>query len=257
MSVDPLVLAACAAAFLAGLVDSVAGGGGLIQLPALLVLFEKVEVPYLLGTNKVASVSGTTLALIRYIKHGVKIPWDRVGPAAIAAFGGSFAGARLVAWLPSAALRPVVVVLLAGVLAFTLARKDFGARADPKPAPLWAVVLLGAGLGAYDGFFGPGTGSFLLFAFIALLGLDFLGASAASKVVNVATNAAAILAFATHGQVRWGLAIPMAVCNMLGSRVGSQLALTRGAPFVRTLFVVAVSALLLKLAWDALGPVLA
>lgn len=252
MTLDPLVGLACAAAFLAGLIDAVAGGGGLIQLPALLVLWPKEDVPRLLGTNKVASVAGTSLALLRYVRHGVPIPWARVGPAAVAAFAGSFGGARLASWLPSAWMRPLVVVLLAGVLAFTLARKDFGAETRHREAPLWAAILLGAGLGAYDGFFGPGTGSFLLFAFIGLLGLDFLGASASSKVVNVATNAAAILAFAMAGQVRWELAVPMAACNMLGSRVGSHLALTRGAPFVRTLFVVVVSALLLRLIWDAL-----
>jgi uncharacterized membrane protein YfcA len=252
MTLDPLVVAACSAAFLAGLVDAVAGGGGLIQLPALLVLWPKTDVPVLLGTNKVASVAGTSLALLRYVRHGVAIPWPRVGPAAVAAFAGSFAGARLAALLPSTWMRPLVVVLLAGVLAFTLARKDFGASAAHRSAPLWAAVLLGAGLGAYDGFFGPGTGSFLLFAFIGMLGLDFLGASASSKVVNVATNAAAILAFATAGQVRWGLAVPMAACNMLGSRIGSHLALTRGAPFVRKLFLVVVSGLLLKLTVDAL-----
>jgi hypothetical protein len=245
-----LLTLACSAAFVAGLVDAVAGGGGLIQLPALLVLFPDAPVPMLLGTNKVASVCGTLAALLRYLRT-VPVPWREVGPAACAAFVGSFAGARLASHLPATWMRPVVVVLLAGVAAFTFFRRDFGAtHALPARYPFAGAILLGAGLGAYDGFFGPGTGSFLLFGFIGILGLDFLGASASSKVVNVATNLAAILAFASAGQVRWDLALPMAVCNIVGSQVGSRLALTRGAPFVRRLFLGVVLFLLGKMTWE-------
>ncbi len=242
---------ACAAAFLAGLVDAVAGGGGLIQLPALLVLFPDAPVPTLLGTNKVASISGTFAALVRYVRHRVPIPWKYVGPAAAAAFAGSFCGARLATHLPSAWMRPVVVVLLAGVAAFTFLNKDFGATLRaPKARSVLAGVALGAGLGLYDGFFGPGTGSFLLFGFVALLGLDFLGASASSKVVNVATNLAAILAFAWAGQIRWELALPMAGFNIAGSQIGSRLAIAKGAPFVRRLFLGVVLALLGRMTWE-------
>lgn len=239
------------AAFVAGLVDAVAGGGGLIQLPALLVLFPDAPVPSLLGTNKVASFSGTFAALARYVRARVPIPWASVGPAAAAAFVGSFTGARLASHLPSEWMRPVVITLLAGVAAFTFFNRDFGATARaPRVAHVGWAVALGAGLGLYDGFFGPGTGSFLLFGFVALLGLDFLGASASSKVVNLATNIAAILAFAWAGQVRWDLALPMAVCNVAGSQVGSRLALLKGAPFVRRLFLGVVVLLLGRMTWE-------
>ncbi|MDP2316606.1 MAG: TSUP family transporter [Pseudomonadota bacterium] len=249
-----LLALACSAAFLAGLVDAVAGGGGLIQLPALLVLFPDAPVPALLGTNKVASVMGTAAALSRYVRNGVRIPWRAVGPAAVAAFIGSFAGARLASHLPAEWMRPVVVVLLAGVAAFTFLRKEFGAVAgEAHPASVPGVLLMGAALGAYDGFFGPGTGSFLLFGFIALLGLDFLGASASSKVVNVATNLAAILAFAWAGQIWWATALPMAICNIAGSQVGSRLALKKGAPFVRRLFLAVVLVLLGRMTWEVVG----
>ena len=249
-----LTLLACAAAFVAGLVDAVAGGGGLIQLPALLVLFPTAAVPTLLGTNKVASFSGTFAALVRYARNGVAIPWTYVGPAAFAAFAGSFTGARLATHLPSAWMRPIVVVLLAGVAAFTFLNKDFGATVRaPRARSVLAAVALGGGLGFYDGFFGPGTGSFLLFGFVALLGLDFLGASASAKLVNVATNLAAILAFAWAGQVRWELALPMAVCNVAGSQVGSRLAIAKGAPFVRRLFLGVVLVLLGRMTWELAG----
>jgi hypothetical protein len=248
----PIVLA-CFAAFCAGLVDAVAGGGGLIQLPALLVLFPDAAVPTLLGTNKVASISGTTAALVKYART-VPIPWRAVAPAAVAAFVGSFCGARLAVHLPSAWMRPLVVVLLAGVAAFTFFRRDFGAaHGSPSTRPFLGALALGAGLGFYDGFFGPGTGSFLLFGFIALLGLDFLGASASSKVVNVATNLAAILAFAWAGQIWWHTAIPMALCNIAGSQVGTRLALLRGAPFVRRLFLCVVLVLLGRMSWELVG----
>lgn len=250
----PLFALACVAAFVAGLVDAIAGGGGLIQLPALLVLFPGAAVPTLLGTNKVASFAGTFAALIRYVRSGVAVPWRHVGPAAAAAFAGSFTGARLATHLPSEWMRPIVVVLLAGVLVFTATNPNFGAviRA-PRARSTLAAVALGAGLGLYDGFFGPGTGSFLLFGFVALLGLDFLGASASSKVVNVATNLAAILAFSWAGQIRWELALPMALCNMAGSRVGSHLALANGVGFVRKLFLGVVTVLLARMTWEWFG----
>jgi uncharacterized membrane protein YfcA len=247
-----LVALACSAAFLAGLVDAVAGGGGLIQLPALLVLFPEAAVPDLLGTNKVASIAGTAAAVRRYLGV-VPIPWRAVGPAAVAAFAGSFGGARLATHLPADLMRPAVIVLLAGVAAFTFLRKDFGAQVrEPHPSSVLGAVLMGGALGAYDGFFGPGTGSFLLFGFIGLLGLDFLGASASSKVVNVATNLAAILAFAWAGHIWWTTALPMAACNIAGSQVGSRLALAKGAPFVRRLFLSVVLVLLGRMTWEAL-----
>jgi uncharacterized membrane protein YfcA len=244
---------ACAVALLAGLIDAVAGGGGLVQLPGLLALYPGVAVPVLLGTNKVASVFGTSAALLRYVRSGVVLPWRALGPAIGAALVGSFGGARLAALFPSAWMRPLVLVLLIGVVFFLQLRRSWGAeRREPAPGAAWKVLLLGAGLGLYDGFFGPGTGTFLLLGLIALLGLDFLGASAGAKALNVATNLAAIAAFASQGQVRWEVALPMAAANIAGSQLGSRLAIKQGAPFVRRMFLGVVVALLGKLAWELL-----
>jgi uncharacterized membrane protein YfcA len=244
------VALACVAAFGAGLVDAVAGGGGLVQLPALLVLFPSASVPALLGTNKVASVAGTTAALVRYLRHDVPIPWRSIGPATALAGTGAVLGARLAARLPTTWMRPAVLVLLIGVAAWTLARRELGrVRTAATDRPL-ATAGLGLALGVYDGFFGPGTGTFLLFGLVALLGLDFLAASASAKVVNVATNVAAIGAFVVGGHVRWDLAVAMAACNLAGSRIGSGLALAHGAPLVRRVFLGVVAALVLRLSWD-------
>lgn len=245
-----LLALACAAAFLAGLVDAVAGGGGLIQLPALFVLFPDAAVPSMLGTNKVASIAGTAAALAKYAR-AVPLPWHTAGPAAAAAFVGSFGGARLATMVPTGWMRPVVLGLLVPVLLYTLTNKGFGEKArEARFRGTLPAALLGAGLGLYDGFVGPGTGSFLLFAFVAWLGMDFLGASASAKLVNVATNLAAIVAFSIGGHIRWDLALPMAVCNVAGSQIGTRLALKRGAPFVRKLFLVVVTALLVRMTWE-------
>lgn len=249
----PELLLACAAALVAGFIDAVAGGGGLVQLPALLVIYPNAQPEDLFGTNKVASMAGTVSALARYVRV-VRVPWDAVGPAAALAFATSFVGARLAAWMPVTWMRPVVLVLLAAVFVQTvtgITRPRVREQLPPTPAVARMIALaMGGGLGLYDGFFGPGTGSFLLFGFVALLGMDFLAASASAKAVNVATNLAAILAFALGGHVRWELALPMAVCNVVGAQLGTRLALAQGAAFVRGAFVVVVGALLLRLGWQ-------
>jgi uncharacterized membrane protein YfcA len=247
---DSTLLLACAAALLAGFVDSVAGGGGLIQLPALLLLYPSVPHEDLFGTNKVASLCGTATSLARYAQS-VPVPWRAVAPSALAAFAASFAGANLASRMPLTWMRPLVVVLLLAVLVWTLLAPTRGLAPREQAAPAWAGAVLGLGLGFYDGFFGPGTGSFLLFAFVAWLGMDFLSASAGAKAVNVATNVAALSAFALGGHVRWELAWPMALCNVLGAQLGTKLALDRGAGFVRRAFVAVVTLLLARLGWTA------
>ena len=236
------------AAFLAGLVDSVVGGGGLIQLPALLVAFPGAPIALLFGTNKFASVFGTLVASIRFCK-AQPIPFKTVVPAALAAFIFSFLGARSVSLLDPALLRPLVVVALVAVLIYTVCRPSAGDIHAPKLSPgaqRLVAVCIGGVLGFYDGFFGPGTGSFILFAFVALLGFDFVRASASAKVLNVATNIAALAFFIPNGYVRYELAVLMGAANVLGSLVGVRLALRNGARFVRVLFIVVVTALLAK-----------
>jgi uncharacterized membrane protein YfcA len=235
-------------AFLAGLVDSVVGGGGLIQLPALLVAFPTAPIALLFGTNKFASVFGTVVAAVRFCR-AQPLPLSTVGPAALAAFVFAFLGARSVSLLDPAILRPLVVVALVIVLLYTLFKPSIGGLHAPKlasPKQEIVAVCIGGVLGFYDGFFGPGTGSFILFAFVALLGFDFIRASASAKVLNVATNIAALAFFIPSGNVRYDLGIVMAIANVAGSIVGVQLALTKGAKFVRVVFIVVVVALLAK-----------
>jgi uncharacterized protein len=243
-----------AAAFFAGLVDAVVGGGGLIQLPALLSQFPQTAIPTLFGTNKLASIAGTTSALWRYARR-ITIPWAVVLPATLAALLGAWLGAAMTAWLPREAMRPLVLVLLVAVAVYTFWRKDLGhveTRALVK-ADRWRAALLGLVIGFYDGFFGPGTGSFLIFGFVRLFGMDFIRASASAKVINAATNLSAIAFFASHVPLLWTVALVMAACNLAGAQVGTALALRRGAGFVRVAFLLVVSVLIAKLAWDMLG----
>ncbi|MDD5248096.1 MAG: TSUP family transporter [Rhodocyclaceae bacterium] len=238
------------AAFGAGLVDAVAGGGGLIQVPALFSALPLEMPATVFGTNKGSSVFGTANAAWRYARR-VPIPWSIALPAAGAAFVFSFAGAATVAWLPKDIVRPLILALLVVVAAYTALRPNFGVA--PAAAPrrgLGAVLLVGAGLGFYDGFFGPGMGSFLIFAFVRWFGLDFLRASAAAKVVNGGTNLAALAYFAPSGHVLWGLALSMAAFNVAGANVGAHLAIRRGSGFVRGVFLAATGLLIAKFGYD-------
>ena len=239
-------------AFLAGLLDAVVGGGGLIQLPALMIFFPKTDLATLLGTNKLSSIAGTSVAVWRYSLH-VKLDWKTILPAAFSAFVFSFLGAQTVIFLSHVNLRPWILALLIVVAIYTFVRKDFGSLHAPHLTPgrqLALGLFVGAALGFYDGFFGPGTGSFLIFAFIGLFGFDFLNATASAKVLNAMTNLGAILCFAQSGNVLYSLALPMAVANVAGSLVGTRLAILKGSRFVRVLCLAVVSAIILKLAYD-------
>lgn len=247
-----ILVALCGFAFLAGFVDAVVGGGGLIQVPALLVLMPQVPVATLFGTNKAVSIWGTATATWQYARH-IETPWRAVLPMALAALVMGFVGAATVSHLDNRLLKPVILGVLVLVLAYTLWKKDFGKRHAPRLSTLQQVVvglLAGSAIGFYDGFLGPGTGSFLVLAFVGLFGFSFLHASASAKAVNVITNLAALAYFSTHGSVSWKLAAPMAVCNVAGSLVGSRLAIRRGAGFVRGMFLIVVGLLILRLAWD-------
>lgn len=243
----------CAAAFAAGLVDAVAGGGGLIQLPALLVLQPALPVPTLLGTNKVASIFGTAVAAADYARRKVPIHWHIVLPAAAASGAMSWVGAHAVSGIDKAAIRPAVLVLLIVVALSTVLRPDLGRIHRPHRsarAERWLALAGGALFGFYDGFFGPGVGSFIIFFCVGMLGYDFLVATAAAKVLNLGSNIAAVGYFGATGQLVLALGLPMAAANILGARVGTKLAVTRGAAFVRPFFLTMVSAGILKLAWD-------
>ncbi|WP_126447530.1 TSUP family transporter [Sulfuricystis multivorans] len=253
---DPVWLTLLIAAFFAGFVDAVAGGGGLIQVPALFAALPRESPATLFGTNKLASIFGTLSAARRYVR-AVTLPWRLVLPAAGAAFLFSFLGAAVVAWLPKDVVRPLVLVLLVAVAVYTWSKPDFGAsKRSPRVAAehLVAVaILVGALLGFYDGFFGPGAGSFMIFAFVRFFGMDFLHASAAAKILNASTNAGALLLFAPTNHVLWTLGFGMALCNIAGSRLGSKLAIKHGSGFVRAVFLLMTSLLIVKIAWDTWG----
>lgn len=235
-------------AFLAGLVDAVVGGGGLIQLPALLVTLPSTPLPLLLGTNKFASCMGTAVAALRYART-VTIPWRTVSLSAGLAFLFSFLGARCVSHLDPGMLRPLVVVILFAVLIFTLCRPNLGKVHAPKLSQLRQLVVgafFGSIIGFYDGFIGPGTGSFLLFVFVAVIGFDFLHASACAKIINLGTNLAALVYFIPTHNVQYELALTMGAANMVGAYVGAHLSIERGTRFIRVFFILVVTALLLK-----------
>jgi uncharacterized membrane protein YfcA len=241
------------AAFTAGLVDAVVGGGGLIQIPAIFSVFPKEVPATLLGTNKLASIFGTGTAAVNYARR-VRVAWSAAAPAALAAFVLSFAGAWTVTRVPADFVRGLLPFILVAVAIYTFRKKDFGSIHAPVHSGmaerLWAAGI-GAAIGFYDGFFGPGTGSFLMFLFVRFFGFDFLGASAAAKIVNVACNLSALMWFGYSGHLIWQLGMLMAACQICGSLVGTRLALKHGSGFVRKLFLVVVSLLIIKTAYDA------
>ena len=241
------------AASLAGFVDAIVGGGGLIQVPALLTGYPAVPPATLLGTNKLGSICGTTSAVLRYMRV-VRLPWALLLPAAVVAFLAALAGASLVSSVSPALFRPLVPIMLGVVLAYVLWHRDLGARHAPivfsrrrSCAALASIALIGG----YDGFFGPGTGSFLMLLFIRLYGFDFLHASAGARAINVATNLGALLFFGFHGEIHWILGFALGLCNAAGSVLGTHTAVKHGSKFVRVIFIVVVTALIAKTAADA------
>ncbi len=253
MSLD-LLLILCAA-FSAGCIDAIVGGGGLIQVPAVFSVYPDAAPPALLGTNKFASIFGTGNAAWRFSKT-IAIPWRALMPLAALVLLTAAAGAMVATIVPPKLFRPLVPVLLLGVLIYVLRNKHLGDEHRPRVFErehnVWALLLIGA-IGFYDGFFGPGTGSFLMFVFVRLYGYDFLHAAANARVLNVATNFAALVYFGLNGYVWWQLAMGMAVANIAGSLLGTRLALRGGSGFVRKIFIVVVSALILRTLWQVLG----
>jgi len=245
----------CLSAFVAGLVDSVVGGGGLIQLPALFVFLPPdlaASVPLVFGTNKTSSICGTSVAALQYSRR-IAIPWRSILPSAVAAFVFSALGVRAVLLAPADLLRPLVFVLLIAVAVYTYWRKDFGNLHAPRfVANRERVfgIIVGIVIGFYDGFFGPGTGSFLIFIFIGWFGFDFLTASASAKVINLATNIAAVSSFAVTGNILYEFALPMGLCNILGALAGTRLAMLKGNQFVRVFFLAVVMVMIGRFAYE-------
>jgi len=251
-----VLVALCIAAAMAGWVDAVSGGGGLLQLPALFVAFPSAEPVEALGTNKVSSVMGTAAATATYAR---KAPPDvrTALPMAVAAFIGAGLGALVASRVPAEAFRPIIVVLLIAVWLWTLLSPRMGQTQELR----WqghrrhyaVAIAAGLAIGFYDGILGPGTGSFLLIVLVAGLGYSFLNASSTAKVVNLGTNVAAIIVFGITGSILWLLGLLMGLCNMAGAIIGARMAIRRGSGFVRIVFLAVVGVLILRLAWDLRG----
>jgi uncharacterized protein len=243
------VLLLCLAAGFAGWIDAVSGGGGLVQLPALLVVLPGASPIQVLATNKLASICGTSASATTYYRK-VRPDLRTALPMAGIALVGAALGALCISLIPSEVFRPLVLVLLVAVAAYTLLRPGLGdvqkLRWDGRKHHV-AAGLGGFGLGFYDGIFGPGTGAFLVFLFVSLLGYAFLQASAKARIVNLATNLGALLVFIPQGAPLWRLGLLMGAANVAGGWLGAHTAIRRGGRFVRVVFLVVVGGLVLRL----------
>ena len=240
------------AALVAGWVDAVVGGGGLVQLPALLLGLPAATPAQVLATNKLSSIAGTATATVTYLRR-IRPDPHTAAPMAVSALLGAMGGAACASLLPQRVFRPLVLVLLVLVAVYTWRRPDLGRVNDPHPdRRRHRTVALGAGLGIgfYDGIFGPGTGSFLVFALVGLLGYGFLEASATAKITNLATNLGALIVFVPRGAPLWHLGLLMAAANVAGGYLGARTAAARGSGFVRAVFLCVVAVLIVRLGWD-------
>jgi hypothetical protein len=243
------------AAVAAGFVDAVVGGGGLIQLPALLLGLPNAAPVQVLATNKLSSIFGTTMASTTYYRRVRPDPRTFV-PLMLAAFVGSASGAAVASHLPSSVFEPIVLVALILVGAWVLFRPSLGEVTELRFAGhhhTIAAIALGLGVGFYDGALGPGTGSFFVIGLVGLLGYNFLEASAKARIANVATNAAALVVFIPQGAVIWHVGLVMAGCNLIGGWLGARVAVSRGTRFVRIFFIVVVSGFIVRIGGDLMG----
>ncbi|QCB47454.1 TSUP family transporter [Hydrogenophaga sp. PAMC20947] len=247
-----LLLVTIASGF-AGFVDAIVGGGGLILVPAMFAVFPNTHPATLFGVNKGAAIWGTAVATLQFARR-VQMPWAALMPAVVVCFAGSMLGAWMVTVISPDFLRRVLPLVLMAVLGYTLVKKQLGQHHAPRfqgRQEALAASVLGVTIGFYDGFFGPGTGSFFVFLFVRWLGYDFLHASASAKLLNTASNLAALLLFAYKGHVWWHFVLVMAIANVVGSLLGTRLALKHGSGFVRQVFIVVVTLLILKTGYDA------
>mgnify|MGYP000686698065 FL=1 len=251
MSIEVALFLAIASGF-AGFVDAMAGGGGLIQLPALIVGLPNKELPLILGTNKVPSIFGTAAAARNYFKNiepDIPLTLSMMGPA----FIGSMGGASLAAAVPKDFFKPFIVFLLVTVAIYTWIKPELGMNENLKythKKRLAIVALIGLLIGFYDGIFGPGTGTFLVFFLVSGIGYAFLKASGTAKLVNISTNAGAILSFQLTGHIWWQLGLLLAFANVTGAIIGSRLAIKGGSPLVRKVFLAVTFLLIARVAWD-------
>lgn len=243
------------AATAAGWVDAVVGGGGLILLPALFLVAPQLTPQAALATNKLTAICGTGAAVITFARR-IPLRWSVLGPAALVAAVAAAAGAAAVAWIDQDLFVPIVMVVLVAVAVFVTTRPKLGAGGTRRPSTLRmvaVVVTAAAVIGFYDGILGPGTGTFFIIVFAALLGSEFVQSAAMAKVLNFGSNLGALVLFAAGGHVWWALGAVLAVCNIAGAVLGSRTALRRGSGFVRVVLLVVVVAMVIRLGFQQFG----
>jgi len=246
-----LLFVTCASA-LAGFIDAIVGGGGLVLVPALFAAYPTAPAATMLGTNKSASIWGSALAAHQYSRR-VNFKWSVALPGVFACALGSGFGAWALLYIPSDALRRALPFVLSGVLIYTLVNKSLGQAHAPRytgRAESWVAAAIGLVVGFYDGFFGPGTGSFFVFLLVRVLGYDFLAASAHAKLFNLASNFSAFVLLAIKGHVWWHITLYLIVANLIGSFFGAKLAMKHGAGFVRWVFIFVVTVLIAKTGYN-------
>ena len=239
----------------AGFVDAVVGGGGLIQLPALLVGLPSAAPVQILATNKLAGICGTTVSSATYYRR-IRPDPRTFGPLMACAFAGSVGGALLGSHLSSSAFDPIVLVVLVAVGSYVLVRPSLGESTVlrfGRARHTWTAMASGLAIGFYDGALGPGTGSFFVISLVSLLGYSFLEASAKARLANWATNLAALCVFVPEGAVLWKVGLVMGAGNLLGGYLGARTAVARGTGFVRVFFLVVVSAFVVRIGGDVAG----
>ena len=246
------IIALIILAFIAGFIDAVVGGGGLIQLPALLINFPNQQLPTLFGTNKIAALSGTSVAAYQYSKR-ITFNFRLLIVVSFFSFLASFVGAKTVSYINVDILKPIILIILILIAIYTFFKKDLGS-AQTKNLTINKQILFGSLIGIivgfYDGFFGPGTGSFFVLGFVVILGFEFVAASAYSKIINCMTNISALFVFIRQGNYMLEIAILMSVCNIIGNIIGSRVALKKGNGFIRIIFLVIVSIMILRYGYD-------
>lgn len=240
------------AGFAAGLIDSIVGGGGLVLTPAMLNLHPQLHILQAIGTQRTSSIMGTSVAAWNYLRR-IKVERRILVPACVAALSASAVGVQLAKRIDGEVLKWTVLAICVVLAIYTVFRKDLGLREDRRFHPkheTMAAVAIGAATGFYNGLIGPGTGTIMVFAFVSFLGLDFLKSSAVSKTTNVAADLSSWTVLALGGFVLWTLAIPLIIGNMIGSYIGSHMAIKRGQGFVRAVFLVIVLSLIARQAWQ-------
>ncbi len=251
MSEEIILLILCGVAFVAGFTDAVVGGGGLIQLPALFILFSNWLPINIIATNRFSSACGTLMAAIQYVRK-VEVNRKVVLITSVFAMLAALIGAKVMTHTSPETFKPIVLFVLIMVAIYTYSKKDFGVNATAKllKSGIGIPIFIGLIIGFYNGFIGPGTGSFLIFALIGLMNYDFLKASASAKVINFATDFSTLVYFAYSGAIHYKIALPMAVFNIAGGYVGSHLAMLRGSNFVRVFFIVIICIVIIRFAYD-------